>query len=373
MDKLSIIRPSLELDEILDDFKYIIDTGIFTSGKYVEDFKNLLIDITMAKYSHPCSSATTALWIALKLLKIQKGDEVLISDFSFPATANVVEDLGAKPVFVDVKLDTFNMDPDNLEKRLSKKTKAVIFVDALGNPSGISDIKKICRKYEIPLIEDAACALGSSENGIFCGNIADITCFSFHPRKIICAGEGGAILTNNSVWNSELETKLAHGARRTKDGSLDFVNFGYNFRMSELQAALANVQLRKLDSIIQTRQAVYQQYCKSLIPLGFLPQKIYDMVHYNTQSACFIVPSEFGRDELIEGLRSQNIDCSIGTYSLSATTYYMQKYNDIQQNANFLAKNTVTLPCFDGVDVERVVNFIKNFCLNGKLEKKIGY
>lgn len=373
MDKLSIIKPSLELDEVLKDFKYIFDTGIFTSGKYVEDFRNLLKRVTSAKYSYPCSSATTALWMALKLLKIKHGDEVLLSDFSFPATANVVEDLGAKPVFIDVKLDTFNMDSDCLKNKLSENTKAVIFVDALGNPSGIHSIKNICKKYNVPLIEDAACALGSSENGIFCGNIADITCFSFHPRKIICAGEGGAILTNNSLLSSELETKLAHGASRNEDGTLDFVAFGYNFRMSEIQAALANAQLQKLEFIIKNRQNIYQHYCKSLIPLGFVPQKISDEVRYNVQSACFIVPADCDRDELIKTLKSHNIDSSIGTYSLSSTTYYKQKYNDVQQNANFLEKNTITLPCFEGVDVQRVVDLVESFCAEIKLEKKIGY
>ena len=116
------------------------------------------------------------------------------------------------------------------------------------------------------------------------------------------------------------KTKLAHGASRNEDGTLDFVAFGYNFRISEIQAALANAQLQKLEFIIKNRQNIYQHYCKSLIPLGFVPQKISDEVRYNVQSACFIVPADCDRDELIKTLKSHNIDSSIGTYSLSSTT-----------------------------------------------------
>ncbi len=175
------------------------------------------------------------MWSCLKILNLKKGDEVLVSDFSYPATVNVIEDIGAKPIFVDVSLEDFNMNPKELEKKISPKSKAVIFVDALGNPSGISEIRKICNKRKLILIEDAACAIGSSENGEKCGSISDLTCFSFHPRKVICAGEGGAITTNNKEFADKLKIKLSHGAKTDKNGNLKFVDFGYNFRISDFR------------------------------------------------------------------------------------------------------------------------------------------
>lgn len=156
------------------------------------------------------TSATNGLGLALRVLGVGVSDEVIVSDFSFPATANVVEDLGAIPVFADVSLDTFNMSPSFLESRISAQTKAVIFVDALGNPSGIHQVKEVCRDHKLPLVEDAACAIGSAELGARCGNIADLTCFSFHPRKLLTTGEGGAITCNSDRYAADLAVKLNH-------------------------------------------------------------------------------------------------------------------------------------------------------------------
>ena len=141
-----LIKPYLTFEEVEADIRNIFETGIFTKGKYVEMFKEGIKEYTGARYAFLTTSATTALWISLKAVGVKTGDEVIVSDFSFPATANVVEDIGATPVFADVDLETFNMMPAELEKKINKKTKAVIFVDALGNPSGILKIKKICKK-----------------------------------------------------------------------------------------------------------------------------------------------------------------------------------------------------------------------------------
>ena len=189
MIKTQIVRPSITFDELEPKLEISLSL-VFTLMEMLFNFTKQILKITQSKFCFPTTSATTALWTCLKILKITSGDEVLISDFSYPASANVVEDLGAKPVFVDVNLETFNMLPEDLLNKISSKTKAVIFVDALGNPSGLHDIKKICKKNNLVLIEDAACAIGSSEKNKMCGSISDLTCFSFHPRKIICAGEG---------------------------------------------------------------------------------------------------------------------------------------------------------------------------------------
>ncbi|MGJ0361828.1 DegT/DnrJ/EryC1/StrS family aminotransferase [Aliarcobacter cryaerophilus] len=357
---IKLIKPYISFEEVQNEFKEVFDSGWFTKGKFVEEFREEIKNYTGAKYCYLATSATTALTMALKAFDIKQGDEVIVSDFSFPATANVVEDLGAIPIFCDVDLDTFNMLPEQLESKITSKTKAVIFVDALGNPSGIHEIKKICGKYNLPLIEDAACAIGSSEFGVRCGNIADITCFSFHPRKLLTTGEGGAITFNNSKFVEFFEIKLNHGAKVT-DGKFDFVDYGYNYRVPELQCVMGIKQIQKLDAIVSSRNIIRNQYIKKLEPLGFKVQQISGDVVYNVQSLVFKVPENINRDELIKYLKENNIETTIGTYCLSGGTYYAKKYNDIQPNAKYLEVNTITLPCYDGVDVEYISQKIKEY------------
>lgn len=357
---IKLIKPYISFDEVKDEFEDIFESGWFTKGKFVEQFRDEIKSYTGAKHAYLTTSATTALTMGLKLLDIKDGDEVIVSDFSFPATANVVEDLGAIPVFADVSLNTYNMLPKQLESNITKKTKAVIFVDALGSPTGIHEIKKICKKHNIPLIEDAACAIGSSENDIRCGNIADFTCFSFHPRKLLTTGEGGAITFNDDKSIDLIERKLNHGATVT-DGKFDFVDFGYNYRLPELQCVMGIKQFQKLDSIVKSRNIIRDEYIKGLSSLGFKVQSIANDVVYNVQSLVFTVPTKIDRDSLVKFLKENGIETTIGTYCLSGTTYYKNKYNTVQPNAMFLEKNTITFPCYDGVDVHYIVETITKF------------
>ena len=361
---IKLIKPYISFGEIEDEFREIFDSGCFTRGKYVAAFTEKIRSYTGARYAFLTTSATTALWTCMRLLSIEKGDEVIVSDFSFPATANIVEDVGAKPVFADVSLDTFNMLPHELERKITPKTKAVIFVDALGNPSGLHEIKSICRRRNITLIEDAACALGSGENGIRCGGIADLTCFSFHPRKLLTTGEGGAITTNNEAWAKKLAIKLAHGAI-TQNGKSVFVDYGYNFRLPELQAVMGIKQLDKLDSIIQGRIRIRDSYIEQLDVLGFNPQHISENAVYNVQSLVFRLPKEVQRDELIINMNKEGIETTLGTYSLSSTAYYIKAYCDQQPNSAELQESTVTLPCYEGVDIMKVCSAIF-YTINGR-------
>ncbi|PHR69822.1 MAG: spore coat protein [Arcobacter sp.] len=357
---IKLIKPYISFDEVKDEFEDIFNSGWFTKGKYVEEFREEIKSYTGAKYAYLTTSATTALTMALKVLDIKANDEVIVSDFSFPATANVVEEIGAIPIFADVSLETYNMLPEELEAKITSKTKAVIFVDALGNPSGIHEIKKICEKYNLALIEDAACAIGSSENDVRCGNIADITCFSFHPRKLLTTGEGGAITFNNDTYVDFFEIKLNHGAKVT-DGKFDFVDFGYNYRLPELQCVMGIKQFQKLDIIVCSRNKIRDEYIKGLEPLGFEVQKLSGSIVYNVQSLVFKVPSNINRDDLVKNLRENGIETTIGTYCLSGTTYYKNKYNDVQKNAMFLEENTITFPCYDDVDIKYIVAKIKEY------------
>ena len=358
MSQIRLMKPYISFAEVEAEFRGVFESGMFTRGEHVECFRRDLAQFTGAAHVHLATSATTALWVCLKLLGVGPGDEVLLSDFSFPATANVVEDLGATPVFGDVSLETYNLLPETLDASITERTKAVIVVDALGNPSGLQSIASLCRQRGIPLIEDAACAIGSSEAGQRCGAIADLTCFSFHPRKLISTGEGGAITTNRSDWSQWLDVKLAHGAQGMKGMALDFVDYGYNFRLPELQAIMGRKQLAKIDAIVAERNLIRDAYRTRLEPLGFAAQRILEHVRFNVQSLVFTVPRGFSRDSLISELKVRGVESTIGTYSLSATCYYSKKYSVNNQNSSWLEANTITLPCYGGVEVDLVCDAI---------------
>ena len=371
MSQIRLMKPYIGFDEVEAEFREVFQSGIFTRGQHVEAFRTELAAYTGAKHAFLTTSATTSLWVCLKLLGIGPGDEVIVSDFSFPASANVIEDLGAKPIFADVCPETFNMRPELLEQLIGPHTKAVIFVDALGNPTGITEIKRICSAHGIPLIEDAACAIGSAENGVRCGGIADMTCFSFHPRKLISTGEGGAITTDNDEWTEWLNVKLAHGASGIKSVALDFadasevvsdkehfVDYGYNFRLSELQAVMGRKQLVKINAIVKERNAIREQYVAQLCPLGFVAQKVSEDVVHNVQSMVFRVPVGCDRDRLIANLRGK-VETTIGTYALSSGSYFLNKYHDAQPTATKLEATTITFPCFTGLDVDAVASAVR--------------
>jgi perosamine synthetase len=360
MSPVRLMKPYIDFNEVEAEFREVFESGMFTRGRHVEAFRADLIYFTGAKHAFLTTSATTALWVCLKLLEVGPGDEVIVSDFSFPATANVVEDLGACPVFADVSLDTFNMRPEALRALIGPKTKAVIFVDALGNPTGLNEIQAICRQHGVPLIEDAACAIGSAERGLRCGSVADLTCFSFHPRKLISTGEGGAITTNRDDWAEWLDVKLAHGAKGLKGVALDFVDYGYNFRLPELQAIMGSKQLAKIDDIVDGRNATRNAYLTALEPIGFVAQLIGAEVRFNVQSLVFKVPAGCQRNALIASLKDKGIESTIGTYSLSGATYFSRKYGVKNPNSSWLEESTITLPCYAGVDVARVAGAIRD-------------
>ncbi|MCT2557794.1 DegT/DnrJ/EryC1/StrS family aminotransferase [Tsuneonella sp. YG55] len=355
---IHLIRPSISFEEVEPELRAMFESGVFTRGKNVEALRSEIGEYTGARHVYTVTSATTALWVCLRSLGIGPGDEVVVSDFSFPASANVIVDVGAKPVFADVSPDHYNMTPEALERALTPATKAVMFVDAFGNPTGIHAIREICRARGLPLIEDAACAIGSSEHGVRCGAIADLTCFSFHPRKLLNTGEGGAVTFDNPDWVEWFDVKLGHGASGALGYGLDFTDYGYNFRLSEAQAILGRAQLRKLDEIIAERQAIRDAFVEEIGSLGFRPQEFGDDAVSNVQSLVFRVPPRFQRDALIAALRDEGIETTIGTYCLSGTSFYRRRHNDVQPVAQRLQQETITFPCYGGMDVERVLSAV---------------
>lgn len=352
---IKLIRPYIKLQEVQADFNEIFESGIFTRGPYCDQLVTALKEYTGAKHVFLATSATTALWATLKVLGVKPGDEVIVSDFSFPASANVIEDLGAIPVFADVSLETYNANLEDIERKLSPKTKAVMFVDALGNPSGIKKVREFCRSKKIPLVEDAACAMGSLVDGVPLGGVSDFTCFSFHPRKLLTAGEGGCICTNNDDYADQLKVKLMHGAQVEPSGKMNFVDVGFNFRMSELQATMVLHQLKHLNQIVTRRRKFQTELTREVEKYDFIPQKAETGVIHNVQSLTYTVPK---RDDVSKKLKELGVESTLGTYSQSSTTYYAKKYSSVQKNSLFLQNNTLTLPCHDEVEPAELAKLI---------------
>jgi dTDP-4-amino-4,6-dideoxygalactose transaminase len=354
---IRLIKPYIAFEDVEAEFREIFDSGIFTRGKYVDMFTEKLCAYTGAKHAFAATSATTALSACLAALGIGAGGEVVVSDFSFPASVNVIEDCGARPVFADVSTDTYNMTADELKRKLTDKTKAVMFVCALGDPDGIEEVTAVCRERGLPLIVDGACAIGSKVNGVPVGAIGDLTCFSFHPRKLLTSGEGGAITTNSDLLAEILRVKLFHGCD-TSGEKPEFATYGYNYRLSELQCIMIIKQIEALDSIVSRRIDQQKRYREILEPQGFTAQKHGDAVLHNMQSIVFAVSNGTDRDKLIHDLKAKDIETTIGTYCQSACKYYREKYDDVQRNSLWLEQNTITLPCYDGLDIEYVSELV---------------
>jgi dTDP-4-amino-4,6-dideoxygalactose transaminase len=316
------------------------------------------------------TSATTALSLSLEILNIKKGDEVAVSDFSWISSAHVIENVGAKPIFIDVDLETFNMCSSDLKKKISKKTKAIIFVHCFGNPSGFLEINKIARKYKIPLIEDAACAIGSKVKSKYVGEDSFLSCFSFHQKKILNTGEGGMISTNNPKILKKIILKLNLGATNSKNFiSSNFVSTGHNYRLSELQCLIGQKQIDNLKKKISIRNLILKNYSSNLTKIGFIPQKIDKNYKSNIQSCVFVVPKKINRNNLIIFLKKNKIDCTIGTYSISNTSFYKKKYKSPQNNSKYLFKKCISLPCHENINIKKIIKKINLFYENNNSKK----
>jgi len=362
MKKNLLIDHNLKINDYKLDIEKIFHSNSFTQGKINQQFKNKLKKKYKVKNCFLLSSATTAMSICLEALGVKKGDEVAISDYSWISTAHVVENLGAIPVFIDVDRDTFNMSIADLKYKINKKTKSIIFVHSFGNPTNLEEIKKIAHNKSIPLIEDAACAIGSKIKNKYVGQDSFLACFSFHQRKVINTGEGGAIFSNNNKISKKIEKKLLLGSKKVKNKNyVDFDDTGHNYRLSEIQCLLGSKQLDKLNKKIKIRNQIYKKYTNFLKKYNFIPQKINSDYQSNIQSCTFITPPGVDRDLLIRYLKKNKIDSTIGTYSLSNSKYYKKKYSDPQINSYFLFKNCISFPCHENVNLKYIFLILGTF------------
>jgi dTDP-4-amino-4,6-dideoxygalactose transaminase len=312
--------------------------GWLTSGPKVREFEQLFADRHQVKYAFAVTSATTALHLALVALDIKPGDEVIVPAFTWVSTANVVLYCGATVIFADVSPITFNMDPDDLKKRITSKTKAIIAVHLFGLCANMDAIKTIAG--DIPIIEDGACAAGASYNGVSAGALGTIGCFSFHPRKSVTTGEGGMITTNNDHIAELVAMLRNHGAAISEEQRHhgprpyilpDFNLLGYNYRMTDLQGAVGVVQLKKLDQFIDEREKWASYYTKELATVSWLRTPVVkEGYKHGWQSyVTYIdeITSPLSRNEIMERLQQFGISTRPGTHAVHMLNYYKEKYN----------------------------------------------
>lgn len=248
----------------------VLRSGWVMQGPQVAVFEEKIAAYLGVKYAVAVSSGTAALHLSLLALGITKGDEVIVPSYSFVASANCILYVGATPVFADIDERTYNIDAQDIEKKVSKKTKAIIAVHQIGLPCNLTAIQKICKRYRLFLVEDAACALGASYKGKRVGSFGNLACFSFHPRKSITTGEGGIVTTNSELLYQKITRLRSHGMVK-RNGREIFVELGYNYRMTDLQAAIGIAQLHKLDMLLNKRERLASRYSAML---GKLPSVI---------------------------------------------------------------------------------------------------
>lgn len=242
--------------EEISEVTSILKNGALTSsanqgGKYVQKFEKTASSFVKSKYAIAVNSGTAALQAALYALDIKKGDEVIVPSFTFVATANAVVSTGAKPVFADILKENYTLDPADVKKKITKKTRAIIPVHLYGNVADIEKFSEISKKNNIPIIEDAAQSLGSTYKGKHTGTFFEMGCYSMYPAKVMTAGEGGFIVTNNKTLRDKLLMIRNHGMVHGYDTKI----FGLNLRLPEINAAIANIQMKKLSKFLKIRKS----------------------------------------------------------------------------------------------------------------------
>jgi len=322
---IKLAQPNIP-EEAIEKVAEILRSGLLIQGRHVEAFEKALAAYTGTPHAVAVSSGTAALHLSLLALGITHGDEVIVPAFTFPATVNVVELVGAKPVLVDVRLDDLCMDASCLESAMTRKTKAVIPVHEFGQAADMEKIMAVAGCFNIPVLEDAACALGTEYNRQKAGTFGITGCFSFHPRKAITTGEGGAITTGSDRLAAKIRSLRNHGIVSTSDGQ-DFIHAGLNYRMTDFQAALGLCQMDHIGRQIEERIQLADRYDEALarIPWLTLPCRHPDRRHV-FQTYHVLCDPMIDRQKLIRDLKSAGIETNLGAQAIHCLTYYREKY-----------------------------------------------
>lgn len=324
MIKLS--KPYIPISS-LELINKVIRSGNLVQGEHVLAFEQQLSEYLNIEHVILVSSGTAALHLALLALDIKAGDEVIVPSYSFPAVANAVELTGATSVFVDITLDDYCIDTKKLEAVISQNTKAIMPVHEFGQSADMKTILNLARKFNLIVIEDAACAIGTKYDGRSVGTLGDLGCFSFHPRKILTTGEGGAIVTGDKTIADRLRQLRNHGMQPT-GGVVDFVMPGFNYRMTDFQAAMGYAQLAELDDTIAIHRAQATFYNKMLIDIqGIHIDTRYENRFQTYQTYHIVFDNNKIRDHVKSELYKLGIESNIGAYAIPVQSYYQKKYN----------------------------------------------
>jgi perosamine synthetase len=327
--------PSIDETD-LNAVQQVLSSGFLVQGAHVAAFEQAVADYVGRRHAVAVSSCTAALHLALLALGVGPGDLVVVTAYSFPASANAIELCGAQPVFVDIQPDTFNMDPACLQDALDglisgnmrgAKAKAIMPVHTFGQMADMPAILQVAGRYGLPVIEDAACALGATLHDRQAGTWGLIGCFSFHPRKAVTTGEGGAIVTDDLDLACRLRALRNHGQDPTAS-TPDFVLPGFNYRMTDFQAALGTTQMAKLDRIITSRRRIADHYDNLLVNSPLRPPTVMPGSQPTYQSYVTLLPDSVSerRAEIIQYMKEQGIETTIGTWHIPLTTFYRTCY-----------------------------------------------
>lgn len=314
---IPLTRPVIEFDDVAEDLKAIFASGVLTRGEYVRRFEEAVARYVGTRHAVATTSATTALHMALVAAGVGSGDEVLVSDFTFPATGNVVVHCGAVPVFVDCLPDSFLSDLDHAAALMTPRTRAILLVDPFGQPADLDGAAALADRHGLVLVEDAACALGAGRGDRRCGSWPMAGCFSFHPRKVITTGEGGMITTDDDELFARLDLLRNHGGSPGAVGMVFRLN-GFNYRMSEIQAALGLAQMARLDDLVAGRQAGAAAYLERLADVAEVRVPIPADGHCTFQSFVVLLDDTIDRDAVVRGMRARGVETTLGTYAAHA-------------------------------------------------------
>ena len=347
----------------------VLKSDWITQGPAVEQFEQAIARYCKVRYAVAFSSGTAALHAAYAAAGIGPGDEVITTPMTFAATANAIVYCGGKPVFADIQEDTPNISPEEIKKKITKRTKALAPVDFAGHPAELDSIKKIAREHNLLVIEDAAHALGSEYKGKKVGSFSDMTMFSFHPVKAITTGEGGMIVTDRKDLYERLKMFRNHGIIK-KPGKgpwyYEIQTPGYNFRLTDMQCALGLSQFKKLDKFVKRRREIVRQYNQAFrnVPELMLPvEKAYAKSAYHLYPIGLRLELlKTGRRKIFEALRKQGLGVQVHYIPVHLHPFYKKKFGykkgDFPKAERYYER-TISIPLFPGMTHAQARHVIK--------------
>ena len=349
-----------------DDIQAVVDvlrSDYLTTGPKIAEFEKMVADYVGAKYAVAISNGTSALHAVCFAAGIQPGDEVITTPLTFAASSNCVLYCGGTPVFADVDLKTYNIDPEDIRRKITDKTKAIIAVHLAGQPCDMDEIHKIAKEHDLLVIEDGAHALGSVYKGKKVGTLSDMTTFSFHPVKPITTGEGGMIVTDNEEMYQKMMLFRSHGITRDEnlmtrnDGPWFYqqLDLGYNYRITDIQCALGCSQMKKLDRFLARRKEIVARYneafadCENIITPYQLPETESGWHLYIVQV------KNCDRKKVFESLREQGIAVNVHYIPVYLHPYYQEHgYKDVHcRNAEEVYSHIISLPLYPTLTEEQ--------------------